>query len=69
LREFIHENAGFLRLYAENAQNYCELGDDLGLDYAVRKLVAYIRAIAETVKDLRVERERLLEMEGQPNAG
>jgi hypothetical protein len=73
LREFIHENAGFLRLYAENAQNYCEAADDIGLSYAVRKMVAHIRVIAETARDLKIERERLLAeprgIEGQPDAG
>ena len=60
LRDFIHENCGFVRLYSENAQNFCELADDIGLDYAVRKMIAHLRAIADTAKGLLLERERLL---------
>ena len=59
LRELTHESMGFIILYAEAAQRFCEAGDDVGLSYAVRSLVAYTRAVAQTCNDLRVERERL----------
>ena len=62
LREFIHENCGFVILFAENAQNFCAAADDVGLDYAIRKMIAHVRAIADTGKDLRAERERVLKI-------
>ena len=61
LRENAHEICGFVRLEAENAQNYyCEKGDDVSRSYSMRSLVAYVRAAAQTCQQLRTERERLL---------
>jgi hypothetical protein len=59
LREAIHEHLGFLRLHAECGQNYAEMGDDVGLSYAVLSLTAYANAAEKTCADLRAERERL----------
>jgi hypothetical protein len=52
LREFIYENAGNALIEAEIVQCQAELDDLPGLTYAVRKLVAYTRAIAQTCNDL-----------------
>jgi hypothetical protein len=52
LREFIHENAGFVRIQADLAQTYAELGDDAGLRYALRKLVAHVKAATSSFNDL-----------------
>lgn len=57
-REHIHEMAGLAALQAELVMRYAELGDDTGLEYAVRKWTAYTRAALDTLKDLREMAER-----------
>lgn len=39
LREIAHESCGFIILYAEAAQRFCEAGDDAGLSYALRSFL------------------------------
>jgi hypothetical protein len=52
-REHIHEMAGLVALQAELAMRYAELGDDIGLVYAVRKWTAYTRAALASLADLK----------------
>lgn len=54
--EFLHEQMGFVQLYASMAQRYIEVGDGPGLNYAVRVTIARIKAVAGTLNDL-AERE------------
>jgi hypothetical protein len=57
-REYIFEMAGLAAIQAELAMRYAELGDDVGLEYATRRWVAYTRAALGTLKDLRAINER-----------
>ncbi len=52
-REYIYEMAGLAAIQAELAMRYAELGDDVGLEYATRRWVAYTRAAFGTLKDLK----------------
>src|SRR4051794_19052783 len=52
LREFLGEAALMLKVQADLIQRYVEIGDDVGLRYAVRRMTAYARAVIETTKDL-----------------
>ncbi len=52
-REYIHEMAGLAAIQTELAMRYAELGDDVGLEYATRRWVAYTRAAFGTLKDLK----------------
>jgi hypothetical protein len=52
-RESIHEMAGMAGLQAELAMRYAELGDDTGLEYAIRRWVAYTRSAIATMADLK----------------
>jgi hypothetical protein len=45
--------AGLAAIQTELAMRYAELGDDVGLEYATRKWVAYTRAAFGTLKDLK----------------
>ena len=53
LREFIGECAAMARISAELAETYAAIGDDVGLSYQLRRLVAYTRAAVSTMADLR----------------
>jgi hypothetical protein len=57
-RAYIFEMAGLAAIQAELAMRYAELGDDVGLEYATRRWVAYTRAALGTLKDLRAINER-----------
>ena len=61
LREYIHEMAGMATLQAELVMRYAELGDDVGLEYATRKWIAYTRTVIGTLGDLKA----LKQQEGQ----
>jgi hypothetical protein len=50
--EFLHEQMGFVQLYAGMAQRYIEAGDGPGLNYSVRFTIARIKAVAGTLNDL-----------------
>jgi hypothetical protein len=60
-REFIEENLSMARIQAELGATYAAIGDDTGLEYATRRLVAYTRAVIATLGDLKA----LNEKEGQ----
>ncbi len=68
LRDFANEQLGFIRLQAELAQMQIEVGDDLGLVYATKRLVAHARAMAATVRDLQalLVREKIVAEGFQP---
>jgi hypothetical protein len=48
------------RIQAELGVTYASIGDDAGLEYAVRRLVAYTRAALGTLNDLRTTKEQRL---------
>lgn len=48
----LHEQLGFVRLYADLAQGHVEAGDFAGLAYSVRQLVARTRYVAGVLNDL-----------------
>jgi hypothetical protein len=56
LRACIHEAAGLAALQAQMAMAYAELGDDVGLQYALRRLVAYTRSALAMLSDLNKHR-------------
>jgi hypothetical protein len=53
LREFIHEQLSLAILYAQNGMGYAEAGDDVGLEYDLRRLAAYTRAALSAFADLK----------------
>jgi hypothetical protein len=55
-REFIAEMLGMARIQAEIGETYAATGDDAGLEYAMRRLVAYTRAALGTLADLKTEK-------------
>lgn len=52
LREYIHEMAEGARIQAGLVMQYAELGDDVGLVYALRRQRAYVSAQIATAKEL-----------------
>ena len=50
--EYLAEVFSLARIYAEQAQSYVEIGDDVGLRYATRKLIAYVKAAADTLREM-----------------
>jgi hypothetical protein len=61
-REFIGECLAMVRVQAELGETYCGIGDDVGLEYSIRRLVAYTKAVLPTLADLKEMRKR----EGRP---
>jgi hypothetical protein len=57
-REFIGETLAMARTQADLGATYASIGDDAGLEYAVRRLVAYTRAALGTLNDLRTTKEQ-----------
>ncbi|MFC4170487.1 hypothetical protein ACFOYU_00170 [Microvirga sp. GCM10011540] len=57
-REFISETLDMARIQAELGVTYASIGDDAGLEYALRRLVAYTRAALGTLNDLRSNKEQ-----------
>jgi len=52
LRAFIGEALEMALIQAQQGVTYAATGDDVGLGYSLRKLVAYTRAAVETMRDL-----------------
>lgn len=52
-REDIAGTAWSVGIYAEQIQRYCALGDDVGLDYSIRCLIASTRAAATVLAELK----------------
>lgn len=57
LFDYAAEHMALAAISADLAVTYAQTGDLAGLDYSVRKAVAYLRAVVPTVRDLRVGRE------------
>lgn len=57
-REFIAENLALAQIQAGLGATYAAIGDDTGLEYALRRLVGYTRAALGTMGDLRAEQSR-----------
>jgi hypothetical protein len=55
-REFIAETLCMVRIQAGLGETYAGIGDDAGLEYAMRRLVAYTRAALGTLADLKTEK-------------
>ena len=53
LREYIGEALDMARIQADLGVTYATIGDDAGLEYTLRKLVAYTKAALATLNDLR----------------
>lgn len=52
-REFIHEALFGAEIQAQLGTTYAAIGDDAGLEYALRRLVAYTRAAFTVLADLK----------------
>ena len=52
-REFIAETLAGAKIHAGVACTYAEIGNDAGLDYAIRCLVACTRTAVSTLSDLK----------------
>ena len=57
-REFIEESLAMARIQAELGATYAAIGDDVGLEYATRRLVAYTRAVIGTLGDLKALKQK-----------
>ena len=57
-REFIGEMLAMACIQADLGVTYAGIHDDAGLEYAVRRLVAYTRAALGTLNDLRTTKEK-----------
>jgi hypothetical protein len=57
-REFIGEMLAMACIQAELGATYASISDDAGLEYALRRLVAYTRAALGTLNDLRTTKEQ-----------
>jgi hypothetical protein len=58
LREFIAESLAMARINAELGETHACIRDDVGLEYSVRRLVAYVRAALQSLTDLKAEKQR-----------
>ncbi len=50
--DFLHEQLGFVRLYAEIGQKYIDAGDMGGLRHAMRHVVARVKVSAGVLNDI-----------------
>lgn len=62
-RAAIHELLGLAATHAGIAQTYCEIDDDTGLAYALRKFAIYAKHAVETFNDLSADNRRIAEAE------
>ncbi len=51
-RAFIHEMLGFVRIGAQSGQLAAEIGDDAGLEYQLRRIIAHMRQATGAFKEL-----------------
>jgi hypothetical protein len=51
-REFIAEHLEFVLRYGDMARSCAEIGDDTALEYNVRKLVEYAKAVASSTSEI-----------------
>lgn len=52
-REYIAELAYLARIHTDLIERYAEIGDDTGLEYAMRNFVAVARNSAAAMRDLK----------------
>jgi hypothetical protein len=52
LREFVYEHLDLARAQCEMAMKYIELGDDVGLAYALRHFAGYAKTAVVTFNEL-----------------
>ncbi|MGJ0535556.1 hypothetical protein [Methylocystis sp.] len=63
-RAHIAELAGVISANAEIVALYAETGDDVGLEYQMRRLILHVRAAAATFRDMaEIENARRAESE------
>ena len=55
LRSIIAENLGLAAIQISLVQTYADLGDDRGLEYALRRFAAYAKLAFATFEDLKHE--------------
>jgi uncharacterized protein (DUF1800 family) len=55
-REYIHEMLSLAQVQANLGTTYAAVGDDTGLEYALRRLVAYTRTAVAVLSDLKAMR-------------
>jgi hypothetical protein len=58
-REFVGETLAMAQVQAELGAKYASIGDDAGLEYSIRRLVAYTKAAISTLDDLKAEKPKL----------
>jgi len=56
-RAFIGEHLEFVLRYGDAARLFVEMGDDVGLEYSVRKLIEYVKVIASSTSDILKENQ------------
>lgn len=56
LFEFAAETMVMAHISAELAATYAGIGDAAGLEYQTRRLIAYVKAVIPTVKEIRSAR-------------
>jgi hypothetical protein len=56
LREFIAEHLNMACIHASHAVSYAEIGNDAGLEFAIRNAALYFRAAIDTMKQLKAEK-------------
>lgn len=52
LRDMIADNINILSYHVASAHNYATVGDDIGLEYAIRKVVEFTKHSAALTSDL-----------------
>jgi hypothetical protein len=57
-RESIAEHLAMTRIQAELGITYAQIGDDVGLAYTARRLVAYFKAALGDLNDLQESKKR-----------
>lgn len=55
-REWIAELLWKVGMHADLGTTYAELGDDAGLGYTMRKLIAHARAARDTFQDIKASK-------------
>ncbi|EIM26834.1 hypothetical protein [Microvirga lotononidis] len=56
-RQYLAEVLWFAQIQADLGSTYAAIGDDAGLEYAVRRLVAYLRSVIAALSDLKTMKE------------
>ena len=67
-REFLALTLGGAHIHANLGQTYAEIGDDAGLDYSIRSLVACTRAAVDTLADLKAMKAKQAARRASPSS-